>query len=70
MAGRIFEDITGHKVSEFVTTDEIWGAVASARPTVENFGSREYGGEVVTKRGGVFKFSDYDLDIDAHIASL
>ncbi len=70
MAGRIFEDITGYKVTEFNTSTEIWNAVVAARPTVENYGGREYGAEIVTKRGGIFAFKDYSLDIDAHIAQL
>lgn len=68
--GTIFQDITGHSVSEFTTTDAIWNAVTSARPTVEAYGSKEYGAEVVSKRGGIFKCGDYDLDIDAHIEKL
>ena len=70
MAGKIFQDITGCKVADFSTTSEIWDAVAASRPTVANFGSREYGQEVVTVRGSVFKLKEYDLNIDYHLTEL
>ena len=70
MAGRIFEDITGRKVTDFSTTSDIWNAVVASRPTVANCGSHEYGKEVVTVRGSVFKCKEYDLNIDNHLKEL
>lgn len=68
LTGRIFEEITGRRVSEFKTTTDIWSSVAASRPTTTS--CNEYGAGVVSKRGGVFKIRHHDFDIDQLIEAL
>lgn len=42
LSGKIFKDITGHDVTEFKTTSEVWDAVVKARPTVKELGKKIY----------------------------